>query len=309
MSVRQMIALSTATFGALAALNAALMPPSSLPDLPGEPGTFHAPDGDVCYIQRGSGSALVLVHGLGLGSSNYEMRFLVDVLARTHRVYALDLLGFGRSSCPAGPYTPDLYIRLLTAFLRDVSGPAAVVAAGASSPLVLAVAAQQLSLIHALVLSHPPFPGPPIGIESWRMDWLRRALLIPGTGRPVHGVLTTRLALKTVLRHRLYANPALVTESMVDLRSAMARRLDADHVGLAALRGDLYLDPSPFLPDLRPSLLVVLGTEASQAPEVAAAYVRLCPRAHVLLMDHAAYLPHEEQAERFAATTLSWVQQ
>jgi pimeloyl-ACP methyl ester carboxylesterase len=308
MGVRQVIALGTATFGALAALNSALTPPSAVPDPPGEPGTFHASDGDMFYTVQGTGPAIVLVHGLGLGASSAEMRFLVDVLARTQQVYALDLLGFGRSLCPAVSYTADLYVRLLTEFLQLVSGPASMVAAGASGPIALAVAAQQPSLVQALVLSSPPYPGQVTGIDAWGGALLHRAAMVPGAGGPLHNVLTTRLALKAVLRARLYANPDLVTEAMVDLRSAMARRRYANRAGLASLRGDLRLDPSPFLPDVGQPLLVVLGTGATQSPlAVGAAFVRLCPHAQILLMDHAASLPHEEQAERFASATLSWV--
>lgn len=45
--------------------------------------------------ERGRGEPVVLLHGLG--GSTYSWRFIAPVLARTHRVIAIDLKGFGRS--------------------------------------------------------------------------------------------------------------------------------------------------------------------------------------------------------------------
>lgn len=46
--------------------------------------------------ERGQGAPVVLLHGLG--GSTYSWRFIAPVLARNHRVIAIDLKGFGRSS-------------------------------------------------------------------------------------------------------------------------------------------------------------------------------------------------------------------
>ncbi|MEQ1696843.1 MAG: alpha/beta hydrolase [Hyphomicrobiaceae bacterium] len=45
--------------------------------------------------ERGHGDPVVLLHGLG--GSTYSWRYIAPALARTHRVIAIDLKGFGRS--------------------------------------------------------------------------------------------------------------------------------------------------------------------------------------------------------------------
>jgi pimeloyl-ACP methyl ester carboxylesterase len=52
----------------------------------------------IYYRTAGSGAPIVLIHGLG--SSSLDWGAILPDLAKTHRVYALDLLGFGHSDRP-----------------------------------------------------------------------------------------------------------------------------------------------------------------------------------------------------------------
>lgn len=57
-----------------------------------------------CFLEAGTGPALVLLHGIG--GSLYDWRHVVDDLSQEHRVIALDLLGAGESSMPSsGDYS------------------------------------------------------------------------------------------------------------------------------------------------------------------------------------------------------------
>ncbi len=50
------------------------------------------------YEEQGKGSPLLLIHGFG--ASTYTWRFVAPELAKTHRVIAVDLKGFGQSDKP-----------------------------------------------------------------------------------------------------------------------------------------------------------------------------------------------------------------
>ena len=69
------------------------------------------------FVRKGdAGRPVVLVHGFG--SSTYTWRKTVDALAPRHRVYALDLKGFGLTAKPKdGQYHMDAYTRHLLGFL------------------------------------------------------------------------------------------------------------------------------------------------------------------------------------------------
>ena len=74
----------------------------------------------VAYTVRGRGPAVLLVHGIHAAASSYEWRANVHELARTHTVYALDLLGFGRSSRPNTAYSARLYQALVDDFVERI---------------------------------------------------------------------------------------------------------------------------------------------------------------------------------------------
>src|SRR5437879_13855819 len=65
------------------------------------------------YFCGGSGPPLVLVHGLG-SSAAVEFYYNLEALAAHHRVFAVDLPGFGRSDKPVLEYTIDLFVRAVS---------------------------------------------------------------------------------------------------------------------------------------------------------------------------------------------------
>ena len=56
--------------------------------------------GKIYYRKKGHGTPVLLIHDLNVYSSAYEWNKVIDELAKTHTVYAVDLLGCGRSEKP-----------------------------------------------------------------------------------------------------------------------------------------------------------------------------------------------------------------
>ncbi len=311
MGARQMLALGGAAFGALAALNSALGS-TPVPPLPATSGThaqFAWSEGSIHYTMSGAGAPVVLVHGPGIGASSYEMRYLSEALAGAYTVIALDLLGFGLSDRPDVAYSGDLYVRLLRDFISQVPGqPAMVIASGLSGWYALAAAAAAPEQVPALVLSAPPPPtgsAQPSGGVRRLTDTMLGAPII---GQGLFNARTGRNTIRAELRDRLYANPELVTESMVDAKFAMARQPSARYAVQALLLGKLSLPIASIIEQNNIPLLVVFGAQANQNPRpIAAEYVRHAPRTQVAFIERAGSLPHEEQAERVAAVTMAWL--
>lgn len=107
----------------------------------------------------GSGPPLVMVHGLG--GSRLNWLAVGPKLAAGHRVYAVDLLGHGRTPRAGRPATLANHRRLLDAFVERVAGaPATLVGNSTGGHLSILEAALRPEAVAALVLVDPAVPVP-----------------------------------------------------------------------------------------------------------------------------------------------------
>jgi pimeloyl-ACP methyl ester carboxylesterase len=123
----------------------------------------------------GDGPVMLLVHGLGGAHLNWIA--VAPQLAARHRVYALDLPGFGRSPLAARRSSIAANVDLVTRAITRLS-PRPVVLVGNSMGGLLSIgaAAQHPSLIDALVLVDPAVPAPR-GAFPPRLDSVSRTFL------------------------------------------------------------------------------------------------------------------------------------
>ena len=77
-------------------------------------------NGTIFYKKKGNGSPLLLIHDLNPISSSYEWSHIIDKLSETYTVYAIDLLGCGKSEKPSSSYVNYLYVQLVNDFIHDV---------------------------------------------------------------------------------------------------------------------------------------------------------------------------------------------
>ena len=160
----------------------------------------------------------MLIHGIDAAASSYEWQQAFAGLAEGHRVYAIDLLGFGLSDRPARCYRPEDYLDLIEGFLRDVvAEPAAVIASSLSAAHAVAVAARSPELIRSLLLACPSglerLADPP---ERWQRN-VGAILRLPILGSALFNALVSRRVLRYFLSERTFADPAKVTDAMIDM--------------------------------------------------------------------------------------------
>lgn len=75
----------------------------------------------ISYQVSGEGDVVVLLHGWGGEASSFQPVF--EWLAQSHKVYALDLPGFGKSQIPPIAWNTSDYARFVTAFLEKFCIP------------------------------------------------------------------------------------------------------------------------------------------------------------------------------------------
>jgi pimeloyl-ACP methyl ester carboxylesterase len=119
------------------------------------------------YLERGAGPVVVLLHGNGATSLDFELSGLVDMLAQHHTVIAFDRPGFGYSERPRSTiWTPAEQAALLAKALDQLNIHEAVVVGHSWGTLVaLAMALDQPALVRGLVLmSGYYYPSPRLDV-------------------------------------------------------------------------------------------------------------------------------------------------
>ena len=76
--------------------------------------------GKVFYSVKGRGKPAILLHGFKPADSGNDMQGLANKLCADHRVYILDLPGFGQSEKPWITYTNYYYVLLIRDFINDI---------------------------------------------------------------------------------------------------------------------------------------------------------------------------------------------
>ena len=175
---------------------------------------FETVDGPMHYVDEGAGAPIVLVHGTPTWSFMY--RHLITRLARSHRVIAVDHLGFGLSAKPANaPYEPkdharrlhalldELQLTGLTLVVHDFGGPIGLAAALARPDRV-----ERLVLFNTWLWSVERDPRIASGAKmaaSWFGRLLYRHLNFPVKVLMPKAVGSRRVLTATIHRH--YAGP------------------------------------------------------------------------------------------------------
>ena len=302
-----LLAGGAAGVAALAAVNAAVASGVEEPEtgaLGGEAGTFEWKHGQIFYRHAGASDAapVVFVHGVGAGARSFMWRRNFEPLASDFRAYAVDLLGFGYSDKPANaPYSSDLYVEMLSDFLREAVGrPAHVVAHSLSAAFAVRVADEQPELVASLVLVSPTgadnFSARP-GMSGAAFYGLLHS---PVLGESFYNAMTSERSIRDYARTRLFYEKRFVTPRLVAHHYAVSHLPGAQYAVTAFLSGYLNTDiREPFARLRHPTTLVWGKQDEANPVEQAGLLLGLNPRARLEIFDRCRLMPQEEHAERF----------
>src|ERR1043165_4447113 len=294
---------------ALAAVNAAVareVPGPETGALGGEAGTYRWKHGQVFYRHAGAEDSarppVLFGHGIGAGARSFMWRRNFLPLSRAFRVYAVDLLGFGYSDKPAGaPYSSDLYVELLSDFLREIVGrPATLVGHGLSAAFATRVADEHAELVRSLVLVSPTGAdnlGARPGVAGAAFYGLLHS---PVLGTSFYNAVTSERSVRDYARGQLFYEKRFATPRLVAHYYAVSHLPGAQHAATAFLSGYLNTDiREPFARLRQPAPLAWGKQDTANPIERAGQLLRLNPRARLELFDRCRQMPQEEHAERF----------
>ncbi|GEB57260.1 alpha/beta fold hydrolase [Streptomyces gardneri] len=138
--------------------------------------------GTIAYEVAGAGPLIVLAHGIGDSRAAYRA-VIPQLVAAGYRVATVDLRGCGESSVDWPDWSRTAIAGDLLAVIRHLGGPAVLVGHSASGGAATIAAAQEPSLITAVVELAPVTRKMSIRLGDLRVKRFRRGMLrLLGTG-------------------------------------------------------------------------------------------------------------------------------
>lgn len=260
-----------------------------------------------------TGNALVLLHGWNCSVSDFEQN--IETLSKTHRVFALDLLGHGNTEKPPNEsYTLERQAQFVLDFMTTVGlEQAHLLGFSLGGRLALQCAAMKPQCVSSLILLAPG------GVDDRGGVILELRLASVAFLGELLGVHPSKYAIRSVWGKVFFDPTPFVTDEFVEKRLEMANRPGAHQALLKCLRS--FVGFGGFLPgpvkDIQAKMIimdipvfVIWGKEdrfiSSEHHNVLAEKL---PDAKVELFDRCGHAPHIECADLFHEKVLSFLKE
>jgi len=103
------------------------------------------------YEVHGEGEPLILIHGLGSSTRDWELQ--VPAFAKYFKVITLDLRGHGRSAKPAGPYSMAMFAEDTAHLIKEIgAGPAHILGISLGGMVAFQLAIDHPDLIRSMII-------------------------------------------------------------------------------------------------------------------------------------------------------------
>lgn len=261
--------------------------------------------GKIYYKKKGNGSPLLLLHDLNVCSSAYEWDKVIDELSEHHTVYAIDLLGCGRSEKPRITYTNYLYVQLISDFIKNVIREKTdIMASGYSSSFSLLACHNESSLFGKLILINPPSLSDLNKIPGKRSKLYKFLLELPVFGTLVYNMITCQSNVQLLFTEKYLYNPFNATPEMIDTYYESAHKSFSNSKFLLSSMIGRYTNNSisHALKEINQSILLVNGQAETDSQEIAASYAQINPSIETCVVKRSKHLPQLEVPRLFLDT-------
>lgn len=258
--------------------------------------------GNIFYTKKGSGSPLLLIHELKCAASADEWKSLINQLSKNHTIYALDLIGCGRSEKPKMTYTNYIYVQLINNFIKDVIGAKTdVITSGSSSNIAIMGCYSEPDLYRRIMMVNPSSMKDMAKYPKTNHKTLKYLVELPLIGTTIYNIANSHGTIfKEYKKKTLY--PDIHTQKDVDTM------YESSHLGGPSARYLYASERSHFtninmlhaLKKLNHSMCIIGGKDLKDIEDTIKDYVAINPSIETELVDNCKQYPHIEQTDAFS---------
>jgi len=249
---------------------------------------------------------MLMIHGIGGGSSLFQYKNNINFFAaQGYKVYAIDLLGFGRSSHPKKKYIGQNLRDQISQFVENEMEQAPVVISnGLSAAHTIRIAAESPELISDMILVAPT------GYSSLnRSNPESRELGIFDS--PLGDFVFWLLGNDNYQRFFLldaYAGDASLTPDVLESSDVNIKAPDSQWVVFSFISGALDQDVSEYWPLIQQDTMIVWGEDATITPvEDLDIFLQNRENVKSLVVEDAKLLPNFDRAILFNNEVLDFL--
>jgi pimeloyl-ACP methyl ester carboxylesterase len=266
---------------------------------------------DTRYWMAGDGSPVILMHGISNSVEDWLLNF--SVLTEQHRVYALDMIGHGRTGKPlsASYQIPDL-ARFLKDFMDALHITSAhLVGHSLGGAIALTAAINHPTYVNKLVLVDTAGLAHEVSI-------ILRIVSVPVLGEFLGSmVFKGGLEKRMAMQRKSWPDPEIVPDQMIQLKYAATRWQDISKTYFKTLRAtaniwgtkeSVYAPIVQGLPSLKNPILVVWGEQDDLLPVSQAQIVKTkVPNARLEIFENCKHDPMVQNPKRFNQLVLEFL--
>jgi 2-hydroxy-6-oxonona-2,4-dienedioate hydrolase len=246
------------------------------------------------YVEAGSGPVVVLLHGLGGNTTNWQ--FNIAPLAQKYRVIVPDQIGFGKSDKPLINYRIATYVDFLDAFLKELKIERATLVGNSMGGWVAALYA----------LAHPE--------RVERLVLVDAAGLLPAQELDMALLMklnpSTREGMKELVSRVFYNKVIFMSDAFID--ASMRARINAGDgytirsLSESILRREDFLDRR--LAGIKSPTLIIWGREDGVLPLAdGERFQKEIPGAQLVVFEQCGHVPQVEKALDFNAAVMKFL--
>jgi len=247
----------------------------------------------LCYQSIGEGDPVVLVHGLGSSSRDWELQ--VPTLSESHRVITVDLRGHGQSDKPEGPYSIELFANDLHSLIeREAPEGAHVVGISMGAMVAVQYALDHPSFVKTVVAVNSPPDMRPKGVKQ-HLQVVQRKVLVKLFGMKKVG---------EVLADRLFPG-----EQHEATRTTFAQRWAENDTDAYSHSFNAILDWSVVdrLSEFQPPLLVMAADQDYLPLSSKQVFIDEVPNATLTVIENSRHATPVEHPDIFNSELIKWL--
>jgi 4,5:9,10-diseco-3-hydroxy-5,9,17-trioxoandrosta-1(10),2-diene-4-oate hydrolase len=239
------------------------------------------------YRTAGEGKPVVLIHGIGSSSQIWARN--LDPLSQNHRVYALDMIGFGRSEKPKPAYGIADHVNCLRNFMNHLQiEKASLVGHSTGGLIALDFCLAHPEMVDRLILVDS------IALRNSNPSFTERLICFPLLGE-LFVLFRSKLILKKFVTKEFYYHPEFVRDEMLN------PLMQADRAAVLKLTRTISrTDRREAVKGIKTPTLILWGDQDRAIPRAHALLLQqIIPKSQYRILKEAGHHPQIEASEEF----------